>query len=151
MDLRVAQARFRVGELAGEGLPDVALAMLATGLDSQSVRELAALDRPTLRDAAHLFERALAETAQPTLNEREAREILLVTLLEDIVAARIDPGAGANAVWARAFDFATETEWGHFSGLASEYEDHPTLRSAIGADIVREAGELLGQRRLASA
>jgi hypothetical protein len=151
MDLRLEHAHYVLAMTPGERLPNIALAMLESGLDSPALRELAGLDRPTLRDAAHLFERALAETGQPPLSVAEARDVALIGLLEDIVALRIDPGAGALELWARADDFGKADEWVHFIALHSAYEDHPPHRPKLGAEIVAAAKELLRQRRHASA
>ena len=151
MNLQVTQARCRLGYLRGEELPDIAVAMLQCGFDSQALRELAALDRPTLRDAGELFERALEELDQPRFTVPVAREILLRELLTDIISGRIDPGEGARELWARAHDFETEDAWTVFIALYSEYEDHPAKRAVLGARIRAAAETLLVEHQSRSA
>ena len=146
-------ARYRLGALRGEELPDIAIAMLESGHDSQSLRELAGLDRPTLRDAGVLFEKVLAAVGQAIPDERGARLLLLERVLELIVTGAIDPGDGAYEVWYSASELFGEQldEWVPFVGLASEYEDYQAGRAEIGREIVDQAAGALARLRAAAA
>ena len=153
MDLRSVAARYRLGELPGEQLPDIAIALMQEGFDSQALRELAGLDRPTLRDAGHLFERVLEERGQPVPDVRSAKLSLLEYVLERIVHGDIDPCSGAYAVWSLASELFSDQqldEWVRFVGLASEYEDYAPARDQLGHRIVALAQETLGRFRGAS-
>jgi hypothetical protein len=146
-------ARYRLGELRGEELPDIAIALLERGDDSQSLRELAGLDHPTLRDAGALFEKVLDEVGQQIPDEDEARLLLLERLLVLIVSGKVDPDNGAYEVWCTAGELFGEQldEWVCFVGLASEYEDHSSERSGIGREIVARAAGALARLRTSAA
>ena len=146
-------ARYRLGALRGEELPDIAIAMLENGHDSQPLRELAGLDRPTLRDASALFEKVLAAVGQEIPDERGARLLLLERVLGLIITGAIDPGEGAYEVWYSVSELFGEQldEWMPFVGLASEYEDYVAGRGEIGRGIVDHAAEALARLRAAAA
>ena len=152
MDLRRTAARYRLGELPGEELPDIALALLEEGFDSQALRELAGLDHPTLRDAGELFEVVLAERGHVVPDARSAKLLMLELLLELIENGESDPGEGAYGVWAVAGDLFDGEEldaWVPFVGLASEYDDHPPARNELGERIVTLARTTLARLRKA--
>lgn len=146
-------ARYRLGELRGEELPDIAIALLERGEDSQSLRELAGLDHPTLRDAGELFEKVLDDVGQQIPDERAARLLLLERLLELIIGGEVDPDNGAYEVWCTAGELFGEQldEWVCFVGLASEYEDCPAERPGIGREIAARAAEALTRLRTSAA
>ena len=140
MELRTLAARYRLGEVWGEDLPDVAVDMLQVGIDSQAIRELAGHQRPTLRDLDGLFERVLCDAGQPLPSVEEAQRVLLSDVLERVIRGETDPGDGAYEAWWRACklpgDEHLREEWLRLVGLASEYEDHPDLRSRLAVEII---------------
>jgi hypothetical protein len=153
MDLRRVAARYRLGELPGEELPDIAIALMEEGCDSQAPRELAGLDRPTLRDAGDLFERMLGEQGLILPDERSAKLLMLDYVLERIGRGEVDPCRGAYGVWSLAsdlFDGEQLDEWVRFVGLASEYEDYAPARHELGTRIVQLSAERLSRLRGAS-
>src|SRR5689334_1512690 len=104
------------------------------GFDSQALRALAGLDRPTHRDADELFERVLEECGIVVADRRSAQRLMLANLLEQIVRGDVDPGAGAYKVWGLVgdlFDSREQDAWVLFAGLASEFEDHPEAREEL--------------------
>jgi hypothetical protein len=153
VDIRLMAARYRLGELRGEELPNIAVALLEGGHDSQPLRELAGLDRPTLRDAGELFEKVLAALGQEIPDERGARLLLLERVLELLVSGGVDPVNGAYDVWYTASELFGEQreEWIPFEGLASVYEDYPAGRAEIGREIVDHATRALARLRAATA
>lgn len=144
-------ARYRLGELRGEELPAIAIALLESGHDSQPLRELAGLDRPTLRDAGALFEKVLAAVGQEIPDKRSARRLLLERALELIVSGEVEPDNGAYEVWCTASELFGEQldEWVPFVGLASEYEDYAAGRTEIRREIVDHAVRALARLRAA--
>jgi hypothetical protein len=76
--LDLAEALWRLGIIRGEVLPEVAEHMLERGYDGPTLCELAALDRPSLRDAGPLFGQALrvAGRAEPSPSVDLARRIV---------------------------------------------------------------------------
>ena len=150
VDLRTVAARYRLGELSGEELPDIAIALMNDGFDSQALRELAGLDRPTHRDADELFERVLEERGVVVPDQRSAQRLMLEYLLESIVRGDVDPGDGAYNVWGLVGDLFNSREldqWAIFAGLASEFEDHPGAREELAAQIIGLARATLGRLR----
>jgi hypothetical protein len=150
VDIRRIAARYRLGELPGEELPDIAIDLLNEGHDAQALRVLAGLDRPTLRDAGDLFESVLGELGVSLPDLRAAKLLTLEYYLHQIVAGEVDTGNGAYAVWWLADDLFEHGEleaWIPFVGLASEYEDHPPLRAELAAEIVALAREALDRLR----
>ncbi|HEX5831614.1 MAG TPA: hypothetical protein VFY16_11580 [Gemmatimonadaceae bacterium] len=147
MNLAESAARYRLGELRGEDLPDIGVWMLEADIDSQAIRELAGLDRPTLRDAADVFERALGDAGQVVPSIEDARRLLLRLVLERVVRGEMNAGDGAYAAWWRAGDLPGDEhwrpEWTRLVGLASEYEDWPEGRGQLGGDIIAAAREAL--------
>ena len=139
MDVQVQLARYRLGLLRGEDLPDVALRLLELGLDSQAVRELAALDRPTLRDTAELFERALRETGQVVSPEDSANRLVAAAVLRDIVAGAIDPYRGAVELWRLWTELGYPDDLTVFVSLEDDYADHPEWRPRLAEEIIEAA------------
>lgn len=126
----------------------MAIALLNEGLDSQPLRELAGLDRPTLRDACALFDRVLEQHGIPVPDKRSAQLLMLEYYLDRLARRDVDPCVGAYEVWAMAgdlFDGEQLKAWVGFVGLASEYEDHAAERAELGAEIVTLARDTLPQ------
>jgi len=128
----------------------MAPSLLNEGFDSQPLRELAGLDRPTLRDAGDLFDRVLEQHGISVPDRRSAELVMLEYHLERLASRDVDPCEGAYNVWGMAgqlFDGAQLDAWVGFVGLASEYEDHPAARTKLGAEIVTLARDTLAQLR----
>ena len=142
MDVQVQLARYRLGLLGGEDIPGVALRMLELGLDSQAVRELAALDRPTLRDAAELFERALRETGQVVPAQEAAKRLVAAAVLRDIVAGTVEPYRGAVELWRLWTDLGYPDDLTVFVSLEDDYADHPEWRPRLEQEIIEAARQL---------
>ncbi len=114
--IRVAQAVYyldglgrRVGQshrgedaafqLPGESLPEVAIQALMTGYDSQSLRELASLEKPTRREAGPLFEAAVSELGLEPVDDLGTAFLVLVReVAEKVVAGGRQPLEGAAAL-----------------------------------------------------
>lgn len=147
MNLAELAARYRLGELRGEDLPDIGVSMLEADIDSQAIREMAGLDRPTLRDAADVFERALGDAGQTVPSIEDARRLLIRSVLERVVRGEVDPGAGAYDAWWRVCDLPDDErlgpEWLRLVGLASEYEYWSEGRVQLGEEIIAAAREAL--------
>ena len=151
MDVQVQLARYRLGLLSGEDLPGLALRMLELGLDSQGVRELAALDRPTLRDAADLFERALRETGQALPSEEGAKRLLAAAVLRAIVARSIEPYRGAIELWRLWSELGYPDDLTVFASLEDDYAEHPEWRPRLDQEIIEAARERIAAYTLPAA
>lgn len=108
----LAEARFRVGLLRGEELLDIAWRMLEAGVAAPAVCELAALRRPTLRDAGTCSRRSILPPSCATLDGwrrrlrrlRRGRSHRLNRL--EYAGSTARPTAGASRA-SRTADFVT--------------------------------------------
>lgn len=137
------EALFRVRQLPGEQLPDIACAMLEAGFDSQQIRELAALSAPTVRDAGELFEAALATLGRPALNEEQIRTALRNRLVRRIAIGAVPPAIGTREITLKWQDLGSPPELSVFIHLDDLWDEYPGKRAQIEHEIVERARELL--------
>jgi hypothetical protein len=143
MNIKAEIARFRLGLIDGSQLPNVAVAMLAAGFDSQAVREVAGMQAPTLRDAGPTFERALAETKLHLVDQAESRRLVVVDTLEAIAGGRVAPRSGAGQMVDLWRDFDLTREYTIFVALVDEWDEYPAHRDETEREIVAQANDLL--------
>jgi hypothetical protein len=135
-----------LGELPSEALPRLATDALTRGVDSPALRELAGQSAEDVRASQDLFRTVIVELGLPTLNQAEAARALARGVAEDIIAGKLSPAAGAQSIWRSAYRRVEEEgDLRIFVGLASELEDHPEDQTAIEAEIVAAARELLAR------
>ncbi len=140
------EAQFRLGWLAAETLPDVAIRMLEAGFDSQALREVAGLHRPTLRDVGDRFEEALSVLARAPMTSSAALQYVRQATIEGLASGDIGVEAGLRLmrdVWSAD---GCSAELAIFVGLEDEYRDHPDARALVVADVKEAAQALLGNR-----
>jgi hypothetical protein len=95
--LRFEAARFTLGWLAAPELPMIAAEALTRGVDSPALRIAAGLSR---RDAVtEVFAEAMAELGILIGDQVAARHLIMGRTAQDILAAAVDPGQGAHAVY----------------------------------------------------
>jgi hypothetical protein len=130
-EIRLAQARWTLGLLYPERLPDLACAALAADIDSPSLRLLAGENRPSRTTVMPIFNRALSELGLGTITQDEARLIVGRSWAKQIVAGVVTPYEGAKAIWRECCDLmGPRTRLDVFLSLGSEHEDF-LLRSAL--------------------
>jgi hypothetical protein len=135
-----------LGELPSEALPRLATDARMRGVDSPALRELAGQSADDVRASQDLFRTVIVELGLPTLNQAEAARALARAVAEDIIAGELSPAAGAQWIWRSAYHRVEEEgDLRIFVGLASELEDHPEDHTAIEAQIVAAARELLAR------
>ncbi len=143
MDIEVSQALYTFKRLPGEQLPEIATDLLAQGVDSAAIRELAGLYEPTLRDAASLFERVLADLGRPPLTTEQAAEIVARDLARRIVTGELQPRDAAGRGSSLCPDAGYPEVLTRFLALADDYECYPEQSASIDADVVSYAKQLL--------
>lgn len=141
--LEVAALRLAAGMLHAERLPDLATDALVRGLDSPALRELAGTSPLDVRDGQDLFVLALDQLGIPVLDEQQALRQLVIYTAGRIVTGELMPYDGAHWIWVEAFTSDMQDDTASFAGLASEWEEHPSDRLEIEAEIVGAAQELL--------
>jgi len=133
-------ARWTLGLLRGEELPQIAADLLADNHDNQPLREVAGLLRPTLRDAAARFDRALSEAGFTAMTEAEAVRHVALDIAKRIAAGRMSPYAAAKELGRLWSEHGAE-DLVAFYACADEYEEHPNAQSEIDEEIRTHARE----------
>jgi hypothetical protein len=146
VDWAVLLARWKLGDLAPEQVPAIALRALEDGSEMTEICVLAGLTSPTRRDVDDEIPLLLQElgTARPT--RPQAAKILADEVLRKIVKGEVDAYGGARVLWSYSNDFEDLGVWEQlrpFVGAASEWEDDPERRPDYEQDIVEEATALL--------
>src|SRR5262249_24218964 len=77
IDPEVLQARWVLGGIRADELPDQAALALEQGYDGTALRQLAGLVRPTLRDLEALPEKAFADMGRQPMDKDQAVEVLI--------------------------------------------------------------------------
>lgn len=124
MDWRLQTARWVLGRIHGEELPQIATDAMVQGDDSPSLRLLAADSRPTIGEAGPLFLAALQELKIDLPDQRAAIFILARGLAEKIVEGQLGAHDGACELALLSYDATpSEAMISVFVGLASELDD----------------------------
>lgn len=130
--------------LPSEQIPQMATNWLAAGLDSPSLRQLAAVSEPVMSDVGPVFERALTELGIVTPKKQEALMYLARHYAQQIVDGTVSPYDGARKLW---WEVSNEVERPSqlllsFVGAASELDDLPERTVQDGNDRQTYAREL---------
>jgi hypothetical protein len=128
MNWNLNAARWVVGQLPPEELPDLATEALAAGADSTSLALLAGLSRPTRAEAGPLFEKVLAESGVRVPGFREAVLLLARHVAQQILTGDVGPDAGAKRLVQLAHELDDPPpELSVFLGPESEISDFGDL------------------------
>lgn len=143
MSLLHAAARYVLGLATAQELPGAAANALAAGLDSPSLRQLAAAQGDGRATIDRLLRSALTELRWTMPSPAEAGLLHARRVAEDIVAGRVAPYEGARQIWTEVYvQVPTLVELRPFVGLASEWEDDPAHREELARTIVEESKRL---------
>lgn len=116
LDAQLVAAKWYLGELTGEEMPEIASQALELGHDGKSLRYLAGLMGPARRDVVEVVEGALRELGvQALLTKREAALWMARRVASEIIEGRIEPYDGACRIGLS------------YSPEASDLEDWPSL------------------------
>jgi hypothetical protein len=98
-ELRVLEARWRLGEIGPTDLHELADSLLGAGENAEALIRLFSLERDQLRwEGAAVFEDLLREWGGGSMDDREAVEVFVHDLSSGLVEGRIDPlGATSRA------------------------------------------------------
>lgn len=77
IDPELLQARWVLGGIRSDALPDLAVSALQQGLDGTALRQLAGLVRPTLADLEDLPQRAFIDMGLPPMSRDQAIDVLM--------------------------------------------------------------------------
>jgi hypothetical protein len=141
--LTVLHARRMLGRLSPEDAVTRAASLLAEGLDSLPLRQLAALVRPTRGDADPLLDALARAHPAPLLAREDAARIIAEDVARQLIAGAISPfyaAAEIRQLWPETghADWVTP-----FVSLSDDHDEHPAERDEIEAEIVANARGLL--------
>jgi len=135
-DLELLSARLVVGSVTTDALPETAAQALAAGLDSPSLRILAASSPRLEPDVLRDFKKALHELGIPFPSAAQAGLLLAREIAERILTGSIRPYEGAKAIWQIHNSQPKLKSLIPFIGVASEWEDHPEARADCEQEIL---------------
>jgi hypothetical protein len=137
------RALWQTGQLNPEDLPEVAAELLISGADSQALRELAGLARPTRDDAEPVLARVLRDLGAPALQQDVACRVAARATAARALAGAISPhdAAVALAALCAACDWPPDLGW--FVAALYEWVDVPHERPQIAVQILEECQKLL--------
>jgi hypothetical protein len=147
----VAVARWRLGEVEIERLPDAAIDALTGGCDSPSLRLLAAYKGSSWSEIGPVVSRVLDERGQLLPTEDEALKSVADSLLQRLTAQNLTPEAATlrlNPLAWRAMGRPAEEDLTAFVGLAHVWDDADAGRidrMALIARINGSAREILAR------
>jgi hypothetical protein len=123
-ELRLLEARWRIGEITESDLHEVADELLTNGEDDEAVIHLFSLDRDELRwNGPDAFESVLQARGGGSMSEGEAVLIVLHDLASGVLAGRITPLEATS----RAEAMNVRTHYEHYPALTDWVELHEEL------------------------
>lgn len=143
MGATALRALWQTGQLNPEDLPEIAVELLLAGADSQALRELAGLVRPTSDDAEPVLMRVLRELGAPVLEQDVACRVAARATAARALAGAISPHDAAVALAGLygVCDCPPALSW--FVAAAHEWVDVPHERPQIAIQILEECRGLL--------
>jgi hypothetical protein len=97
--MQLAVAKWVLGLLPSNELPDFATQALESGLDTPALRQLAGELQPTMRDARPIFKKALAQLGITLPSRPDAGLIIARHYAKEISDGTLSPYEGARRIW----------------------------------------------------
>jgi hypothetical protein len=148
-------ARWVLGELPPEDVPQLATDALQAGCGALGVAVLAGLDRPTRGEVEEELPSVLRHLGKSLPSRREAGRIIGNMYARQMVAGAVSPARGCQQLWGLAMRF-----WGDriivdqlavFSQLEDEAAYYDEDRAKYEAAMIAEAQALLDRGGLSTA
>lgn len=147
VSLKLLLARWELADLPPEDVPDLAVEALTAGCDASELALLATLDRPTRMDVEEQLPNPADRLRCASTVTPLGSKVVVDDLARQVVNGAADASGGARKLWRLANNFYDDRrlfgQLAIFVGLGSEWDDHPTERDAIEAQIVTEAQQFL--------
>jgi hypothetical protein len=144
-DFDTFRAMWSLGILPTSALPIAGVRALEAGIDIEAARILAGRNESSVDEKdVELFKTVLEQFALLSLDE--AAIICSRTIASNILTGKIDPYAGAQAIWFAAEKVNSDHEFHVLDGFiyaASEYEERPGDRAFFVRAIEEEARNLV--------
>jgi hypothetical protein len=117
-------ARFVMGEVRTDEVPDAAAGLIVSGFDSPSLRELAGADRWDGEQVRRLFLDALAEMGRRAPSPSEARRAVAETWIREMASGATDPYTACRRIWQEVWNVGDQDDdLTPFVDLADDWED----------------------------
>ncbi len=127
-------ARWKLGTLVPERIPDIACRALEQGLDTPTLCVLAAMSEPTLRDIDGALQDLICELSLDDPNATVAGMSIAKQYAAQIMAGDLAPYDGACRIWHEVYRHSGEPdELYDFVSAASEIEDYRFVRDGAPA------------------
>ena len=143
MTLELIEARYVLGQMLSDQLPAIACDLIAMGINSKSLGNLAGLSASEYPDARELFERALLELGRKKMSNELALKYFTKDVSIKILSGSLTPYEGAKLIWKtyRNTNIPDTHDYDPFIYAASEMEDRPRDRKRFERGILKEAKE----------
>ena len=125
MDLRTLQAQWSLEMVPPEQLPDLATDLLARGIESAAIIELAGMVRPSFWEVSPVVERAFREADLPSVSRAQALWRVAYATARNILDDLIPPRDGATILWQVCNELDMPEPLRYFVYLAADYGEGP--------------------------
>lgn len=162
-ELRVAAARYVLGDLPSWELPEFADRLLELNICSTAISDLSTMREPIMSEAGPLFEQILRESAIDLPSVDESLETVLRHYISQIAARVIEPRSGLRSIARIYYSANLYEESRHYVGdshglehlLGSFYvyddieecslegQGGPKAHRSLDEDVVRQANDWL--------
>ena len=144
MDVERIAAKYALGDLPLEHLPDVAADALEAGYDPPSLRRLAGSHGGDREEMRRTFEKTLRELGVRIPSQQEAVLSVARDIAQSVLEGQIAPSEAAKRIWWDLYvRFGQPEQLRPFVGFASEYEDRPKHRDEYARLIIEECERIL--------
>ena len=144
-DLETFRAMWTLGLLPTEHLPLAGVKALESGVDTESSRILAGLEKFDVREKAFELFRTIFNAFPPLSNDKAAL-IFARAVAAAILTGAVEPLVGARAIWLAASRVGESRDFHDLDGFiyaASEYADRPQMGDWLSTTIESEARRLI--------
>ena len=140
-DLRLLEAKWVLGLIHSEELPDIAATALTHGIESKSLIVLAGLNGSDTDEVRKLFEQALCELGCGRMEKIDAVRNYARSVSTAILESELAPLDGAKQIWKATLnaEISEFHELDAFIYAASELEDRPQDKALFEKAILQEA------------
>ena len=140
-DYKSVQARWVLGLIPSDDLPNIATQALSAGIESKSLAELAGLTGNETDEARKLFEQVLNELGGEGMKTADALKHYAKIVSTSILASEITPLEGAKRIWQTTLNASVPGfhDLDGFIYAASELEDRPEDKALFEKTIIDEA------------
>jgi len=144
-NLETFRAMWTLGLLPAEYLPLAGIKALESGIDTESSRILAGLEKWDLNEKAPTLFTTILEDLPP-LSMDQAAMVFARTISEAILSGAVEPYLGARAIWTAASKVNESHEFHRLDAFiyaASEYDEDPRSTEFFASEIEKAARRLV--------